>query len=399
MKQTSQGRYTVASAAKKKKPNIFVTILAGFGSMLAIAVCVPILVVLIGTLVLSSGSQSGSGSTSAAGMAIMDKFDMAVTNEISKALDGIITIEKSYWLDDEVLVAPEAVYDHFGTADSPAELAWLLEETAELVGDQQLIFNMDTPVWEHDKIYYYYDETILALAWKQKIEGCIFTIAEIKVKDASQFRRFLAGGEFGSDKQFVTTEMAASVNAIVATSGDFYKFRQNGIVVYDGKVQRFEGKWIDTCFIDNKGDLILSYRKQFSNKDEAQAFVDENNIRFSLVFGPILVDNYQATETTGYPLGEVFDKYTRAAVCQVDDLHYVFANVTTEPNFGFLRRMTINEFAKALAGLGVQKAYALDGGQTTVICMQDQLISYPDYGTQRKISDIIYFATAMQAGG
>ena len=399
MKQTSHGRYTVASATKKKKPNIFVTILAGIGSMLAIAVCVPILVVLIGTLVLSAGNQSGTGSASAAGMAIMDKFDMAVTNEISKALDGIITIEKSYWLDDEVLVAPEAVYDHFGTADSPAELAWLLEETAELVGDQELIFNMDTPVWEHDKIYYYYDETILALAWKQKIEGCIFTIAEIKVKDASQFRRFLAGGEFGSDKQFVTTEMAASVNAIVATSGDFYKFRQNGIVVYDGKVQRFEGKWIDTCFIDNKGDLILSYRKQFSNKDEAQAFVDENNIRFSLVFGPVLVDNYQATVTTGYPLGEVFDKYTRAAVCQLGDLHYAFANVTTEPNFGFLRRMTINEFAQALAGLGIQKAYALDGGQTTVICMQDQLISYPDYGTQRKISDIIYFATAMQAGG
>ena len=329
----------------------------------------------------------------------MDKFDMAVTNEISEALDGIITIEKSYWLDDEVLVAPEADYEHFGTADSPEELAWLLEETAELVGDQELIFNMDTPVWEHDKIYYYYDETILALAWKQKIEGCIFTIAEIKVKDASQFRRFLAGGEFGSDKQFVTTEMAASVNAIVATSGDFYKFRQNGIVVYEGKVQRFEGKWIDTCFIDDKGDLILSYRKQFSNKDEAQAFVDENNIRFSLVFGPILVDNYEATKTTSYPLGEVFDNYTRAAVCQVDDLHYVFANVTTEPNFGFLRRMTINQFAQALAGLGVQKAYALDGGQTTVICMQDQLISYPDYGTQRKISDIIYFATAKTDGG
>ena len=77
----------------------------------------------------------------------------------------------------------------------------------------------------------------------------------------------------------------------------------------------------------------------------------------------------------------------------------MFANVTTEPDYGFLRRMTINQFAQALAGLGVQKAYALDGGQTTVICMQDQLISYPDYGTQRRISDIIYFATAMPNGG
>ena len=394
-KKTSQGRYAV----KKKNNRIGVAFLEGVGGLVASAISLVILAVLLLSLALSSGNKPESVSASASGMAIMDKFDMAMTNEISKALDGIITIEKSYWLSDTELVAPKAEYDHFGTADSPTELAWLFEETADLVGDQKLIFSMDTPVWENDKIYYYYDETILAIAWKQKIDNCIFTLAEIKVADGSQFRRFLAGGEFGSDKQFVTTEMAASVNAIVATSGDFYKFRQNGIVVYDGQVQRFEGKYIDTCFVDNKGDLILSYKKEFSNKDEAQAFVDENNIRFSLVFGPILVDNFEAVKTTGYPLGEVFDEYTRAAVCQLGEKHYMFANVTTEPDYGFLRRMTINQFAQALAGLGVQKAYALDGGQTTVICMQDQLISYPDYGTQRRISDIIYFATAMPNGG
>ena len=395
-KKKTQGTF----ATTKKKQNRAATVaMEGVGGLIAVAISLVILAVLLMTLMLSTSTKPESGGASASGMAIMDKFDMAVTNEISNALDGIITIEKSYWLSDTELVAPKAEYDHFGTADSPAELAWLFEETAALVGDQELIFNMDTPVWEHDKIYYYYDETILAIAWKQKIDNCIFTLAEIKVADGSQFRRFLAGGEFGSDKQFVTTEMAASVNAIVATSGDFYKFRQNGIVVYDGQVQRFEGKYIDTCFVDNKGDLILSYKKEFSNKDEAQAFVNENNIRFSLVFGPILVDNYQAIKTTSYPLGEVFENYTRAAVCQIGQKHYMFANVTTEPDYGFLRRMTINQFAQALAGLGVEKAYALDGGQTTVICMQDQLISYPDYGTQRKISDIIYFATAVPEGG
>lgn len=394
-RKKSPGRYAVMKKTEKRFGRM---LLEGIGGLVASAISLGILAVLLASLALSSGSKPESVSASASGMAIMDKFDMSMTNEISKALDGIITIERTYWLSDTELVAPEAEYDHFGTAESPAELAWLLEETAELVGDQELIFNMDTPVWENDKIYYYYDETILAIAWKQKIDNCIFTMAEIKVADGTQFRRFLAGGEFGSDKQFVTTEMAASVNAIVATSGDFYKFRQNGIVVYDGKVQRFEGKYIDTCFVDDKGDLILSYKKQFSNKNEAQAFVDENKIRFSLVFGPILVDNYEAVMTTGYPLGEVFDEYTRAAVCQVGQKHYMFANVTTEPDYGFLRRMTINQFAQVLADLGVQKAYALDGGQTTVICMQDQLISYPDYGTQRRISDIIYFATAMQNG-
>ena len=392
----SQGRYAVMNQKKKCSTESSKDGVAGlFASVISIA----ILLVLVLSLALSAGSNTTYGNVSASGLSIMDKYDMAVTNEISKALEGIITIEKSYWLSDAELVAPQPEQEHFGTADSPAELAWLLEETADLLGDQELIFNMDTPVWEHDKIYYYYDETILAIAWKQKIDGCIFTMSEIKVADGSQFRRFLAGGEFGSDKQFVTTEMAGSVNAVVATSGDFYKFRQNGIVVYDGQVQRFEGKYIDTCFVDDKGDLIMSYRKEFSNIQEAQAFVDENNIRFSLVFGPILVENYEATKNFTYPLGEINDEYTRAAVCQLGELHYMFANVTTEPDNGYLRRMTINQFAQTLENLGVQKAYALDGGQTTVICMQDQLISYPDYGTQRQISDIIYFATALPNGG
>ena len=46
-----------------------------------------------------------------------------------------------------------------------------------------------------------------------------------------------------------------------------------------------------------------------------------------------------------------------------------------------------------------ETAYALDGGQTTAIVMDDKLVTLPDYKTQRRISDIIYFATALPNGG
>jgi len=45
--------------------------------------------------------------------------------------------------------------------------------------------------------------------------------------------------------------------------------------------------------------------------------------------------------------------------------------------------------------LGVQKAYTLDGGQTTVIVMNDKMINAVLGGSQRNISDIFYFATAI----
>ena len=355
--------------------------------------------ILLWRLLLSGGAESRRAQSTVTDVNIMDKFDMVMTNEISNALDGVLSIKKVYWLSDSDLVAPKPNHDHYGQASSPEELQWLLEESRDLLEGQELLFGMDTPVWKGDKIYYYYDETLLVITWKQIIDGCVHTISEITAAHQSQFRRFLAGGEFGSDKQYVTTEMASSVNAVVATSGDFYKFRRYGVVVYDGKVQRFEGKQLDTCFIDKDGNLLFAYRGDLKSQEQAQQFVDENNIRFSLAFGPVLVENGKARTIERYPVGEVDEKYSRAALCQMDALHYLFVNLTGEPRRGFDSRDTVNAFARNLEAMGVQKAYALDGGQTTVICMDGNLISYPDFGTQRRISDIIYFATALPNGG
>lgn len=38
---------------------------------------------------------------------IMDRYDMYMTNEISSALEGVLSVEKVYWLTDSELVAPE----------------------------------------------------------------------------------------------------------------------------------------------------------------------------------------------------------------------------------------------------------------------------------------------------
>ena len=46
----------------------------------------------------------------------------------------------------------------------------------------------------------------------------------------------------------------------------------------------------------------------------------------------------------------------------------------------------------------MRNAYTLDGGQTGAIIMNDKLINRPDWGFQRHISDIFYFATAIPDG-
>ena len=85
--------------------------------------------------------------------------------------------------------------------------------------------------------------------------------------------------------------MATAVNAVVASNGDFYAHRRMGISVYGGVVHRAKSEYLDTCYIDENGDLLFSRRGKLKTVEEAQQFVDENNIRFSLAFGPILIQD------------------------------------------------------------------------------------------------------------
>ena len=74
-------------------------------------------------------------------------------------------------------------------------------------------------------------------------------------------------------------------------------------------------------------------------------------------------------------------------------LHYVVVAANYEHPYYTVH--TVSEFAQNLLDMGVPRAYALDGGQTATIVMNNQVINQVSYGFQREISDIIYFATAI----
>ena len=345
------------------------------------------------------GVPGNSANTGSVELAIMDRYDMQMTNEISSALEGVLSIEKVYWLSDDDQIAPEPNQDKFGTTSDPAQLEGFLQEAKELLGVESTLFTTGTKLYAGSQITYYLDETIMCITWKQLINGTVYTLSEVQIAHPSQFRRFLADGVYGSDKQYVTTQMAATVNAVTASSGDFYKFRPTGIKVYDGQVMHFNNS-IDTLFITDEGDFLFSYRRELANKEAAQQFVDENNVRFSLAFGPVLVQDGQQKKVPGdYSLGEVKNHYPRAAICKMPgNLHYLLVAANQDPDRGYERVPTMSEFAAQMAAFGAEQAYALDGGQTAVIVTNDKLINRPSYGYQRQISDIIYFATAIPDG-
>ena len=347
-----------------------------------------------------AGAAEGKAA-SAPAMAILDRYDMYMTNQISSALDGVVVIERVYWLSDDDKVAPEPDPSKFGTANSAAELGWLLEDAKKLLNGQDTLFTTETVIAPGTQIDYYLDDTILAITWKQAIDNCMYTISEVKLAHPSQFRRFLSGGTYGSELQLLSTQMASSVNAVVASSGDFYAHRRHGVIVYDGVVQRVHSKFLETCYIDDKGDMSFSYCGELPDEASAQAFVDENNIRFSVAFGPVLVENGVARpqhEYANYLMGSVDGEHSRIALCQRDELHYFVAIAGQDAKYNCYRLITLSEFQKHIVEFGCKMAYTMDGGQTATLVMNDQLVNRPSYDSERDISDIIYFATAIPNG-
>lgn len=343
-------------------------------------------------------------------MAIEEQVDAYVREQMESARGALLSqerpeeaptetippVRKVYWIDEDAQVAPEPDQSLFGQTDDPASLQDILDRAAYLLDGQQLYFRTDVELFQNTPVRYYLDDSIFAITWKEVHEGSVYTFSEVKVSHPSQFRRHLAGGEFGSEMQYLTTEMAASVNAVVASSGDFYRFRDFGICVYEGKVRRVEGTYAETCYIDGNGDMHFTYGGDLLDTPSAQAYVDGNDIRFSLCFGPVLVDEYQVVNHTWYGVGEINEGYARAALCQMGPLHYIVVTANTEGPYQDIP--TVATFSKYVSATGCRMAYCLDGGQTAAIVMNDELINRPVYGQQRKISDIIYFATAIPEG-
>lgn len=300
-------------------------------------------------------------------------------------------------IDENALSAPAPDPEKFGSTNDPAVVQALLDtaEAKKLIGDEALVWNADIERIPGTEIHYYLDETILAIVWQEVANRGVGTFSEVFIADGSQLRRKIDGDAFGSMDFRTTSQFAQDTNAVLALGGDFYNHdRACGIVVYQRQIYRFEPDTCDTCFITADGDMLFAYRGTFTTQEEAQAFVDENDVLFSLCFGPVLIDGGQDMTPETYQWGEIKDDYARSVLGMFGKGHYMTLNMNCQlPNYYYLS--TLRAAADEMIKRGCQKAYTLDGGQTATTVFNYQLINPVQFGWEKTISDIIYFGTAL----
>lgn len=324
--------------------------------------------------------------------AIAQRLSARMNTAYGDILANLPLLHKAYQIPEDAVKAPKPQGVYGSTFDMD-EVQAVIEQAELLLDGQELAWNPDLNFWSEEPIQYYYDETILALTWKEIINGNMVTFGEVKLADSSQLRRAITGNRYGYGVDEYPTRMASNVNAVLAMSGDFYGFRDLGITVYQRQLYRHAPASVDTAYFTADGNMIFSKRGELMDRAAAEQFIDDNDVLFAVAFGPVMVENGEPVHTAEYAIGEINDRYSRAAIAQKDELHYLVMTVNFEGPCQ--KTCTLEQAVQYISAKNVRQAYTLDGGQTASVVFNGQMVNRPDWGEERTMSDIIYFASAV----
>ena len=339
------------------------------------------------------------------GYAVGDEEERMLSGRIAKRLSARLhtahteivanlpLLEKVFTIPQDATVAPIPDSGGFGSTDDPNEVLQVIDRAKELIGDRKLSWSPDIEIKPGSKINYYYDESILVIQWKEFRNWSLVTFAEVIVKDGSQIRRVLAGDEYRSWDWETPTRMSQRTNAVLGMTGDFYMYRAVGIMVYQGQVYRSDPVSLHHLFFTDSGEMLMTKSYEIAEED-VESYVEENDVNFSIAFGPVIIENGEKLPMPNYLVGEFYDDYPRAAIGEVDPLHFVVMTVGREgPREN--QTVTLPEAQQYIWEKGVQKAYTLDGGKTANMTFNGELTNDPKYRQERTMSDMFYFASAI----
>lgn len=236
----------------------------------------------------------------------------------------------------------------------------------------------------------YTDPSISVRIEKGRMFDCDYWAADIEIAHATQLRTAAANG-FTSLSNADGARIAKKVNAVVAVNGDFYSHTGSKYILRQGELiaDTLVGKR-DILLIDEDGDFHTLHD---AKKNSIGETIEGKRIINALSFGPILVEGGKAVES--YTVSGIAPKEGRQRVCiaQTGPLHYKL--ICCAGHFRGSAGMTIAQFAQLAEQEGAVTAYNLDGGDTSMLYFHGKKLN-DRAQTTRKISDIVYFASAFR---
>ena len=220
-----------------------------------------------------------------------------------------------------------------------------------------------------------------------------YYVADLNLAAGTALRAALAKDTFGENIIENTSTIAKSNNAAWAINGDYYGFRDTGIVIRNGVAFRDSGARQGLA-VFRDGTLAL-----YDETTTTAAKLIADGAWQTLSFGPGIVNDGKVVSgiesvevDTNIGNHSIQGEQPRTGLGMIAPNHLV-AIVADGRASGYSRGVTMTEFAQLFTGLGAQVAYNLDGGGSSVMFYNGALASNPlGRGQERGTSDILYVA-------
>jgi exopolysaccharide biosynthesis protein/putative flippase GtrA len=213
-------------------------------------------------------------------------------------------------------------------------------------------------------------------------------VADVVVSDVAYLKTALAENTYGRNIKETTSDMADEHDAILAINGDYYGFRNAGFVIRNGVLYQ------TTARSGTSEALVINADGSFEIVDEgssdAQTLYDEGALQV-FTFGPGLVEDGEISVTSRSEVSRSMSSNPRTAIGMIDELHYIF--VVSDGRTSQSAGLSLVELAEVMQEYGCTEAYNLDGGGSSTMVFNGEVINNPTDGRsygERKVSDIIY---------
>ena len=214
-------------------------------------------------------------------------------------------------------------------------------------------------------------------------------VATVAIKGDASIKTALADETYGRNVKAKTSTTAQSVNAVLAVNGDYYGARDAGYVIRNGQLLRSDSQ--DA----NQEDLVIYQDGSFEIIREGDITVQELLNKGAvqvLSFGPDLIENSQVAVDSADEVGKAMASNPRTAIGIIDDKHYVL--VVSDGRTNESKGLSLKELADFMKELKVTTAYNLDGGGSSTMYFNGQIINKPTTNghniEEREVSDIVY---------
>lgn len=234
----------------------------------------------------------------------------------------------------------------------------------------------------------YADSNIIIKMNEYYVNNTKVYVADVRLSSAKYLKTALANDSYGKNITQTTSDMAEAKNAILAINGDYYGAKESGYVIRNGVLYRDYGSSdTDVLCIYADGHFEITN----SSEKTAQQLIDEK-VWQAFSFGPALVENSKVSVTEKDEVGRAKASNPRTAIGIIDDLHYIF--VVSDGRTSESEGLSLKQLADFMQSLGAKTAYNLDGGGSSTMVFDGELINNPTTSgrniSERKVSDIVY---------